>query len=112
SKLLSVISVISPMVTSLLVWSAKSSRRLALLVVPDSGDQVSVSPGLQPSLGVDRGHAAGPRGGDRLAVGVVHHVPGGEDPLDARPGLVGRCRVPIGAEILARHNVPGRVELQ
>src|SRR2546422_4312187 len=107
SKLWSVISVISPM------WPPSCSRPwLVLPVGPGWCDPLSVSLGLQPPLGVDRGHAAGPRGGDRLTVGVVHHIPGGKDPLDARSGLVGRRGVPIGAELPARHDVPGSIELQ
>src|SRR4051812_19466442 len=36
-------------------------------------------------LGVERGHAAGAGGGDRLAVDLVHHVAAGEDAGHARP---------------------------
>ena len=36
-------------------------------------------------LGVERGHAAGAGGGDRLAVDFVHHVAAGEHALDAGP---------------------------
>src|SRR6266567_2616414 len=44
----------------------------------------------KPALGVQRRGAAGPRGGHRLAVGVVDHVPGREDAFDgsARRRLV------------------------
>src|SRR6478735_1232191 len=49
----------------------------------------SVSDGLQPALAVDRGHAARTRCGDRLAVGVVLHIPTGEDAVDVRPRRAG-----------------------
>src|SRR5581483_10609248 len=41
------------------------------------------------ALGVERRHAAGAGGGDRLPVGVVLHVPGGEDPGEVRRRAAG-----------------------
>src|SRR5579862_4604568 len=50
----------------------------------------------EEALGVERRHAAGPGGGDGLAVGVVGDVPGGEDSRD-----VGGCRAWLDQEIAA-----------
>ena len=45
--------------------------------------------GGEEFLGVERGHAAGAGGGDRLAVDLVHHVAAGEHAGDAGPGRAG-----------------------
>jgi len=39
---------------------------------------------LQVPLGIDRGHATGPRSGNRLSVGRILHIPCGEHPRYAR----------------------------
>src|SRR5580704_486578 len=60
----------------------------------------SLAPLLEPALGVDGGHAAGPGRGDRLAVVVVLHVAAGEDAVDAGPGrAVERLDVPVGLQL-------------
>src|ERR1043165_2419466 len=48
----------------------------------------------QVALGVERAHAAGAGGGNRLAVGVVDDVADGED-----PGQVGPGRARLGADV-------------
>src|SRR5947209_20335510 len=55
----------------------------------------------QPALGVEGGHAAGPCGGDRLAVVTVGHVAGGEDAFHAgvRPGRLRPDDVALAAPL-------------
>ena len=59
-----------------------------LLKILFGGDRV-IFLGSQIFLGVERGHAAGPRGGDRLTVDLVHHVAAGEHARDAGAGRAG-----------------------
>src|SRR5439155_856208 len=56
----------------------------------------------QPAFGIERGHASGAGGGDRLPVVIVGDVSGGEDPLDTGVRPLGRCPL----------NVPFLVELE
>src|SRR2546423_4155140 len=70
---------------------------------------------LEPALGIDRRHAAAPRGRDGLPVDAVLDVPGDEDALDARAGAVGedvavRVEVQLPAEELGVRRVADRDE--
>src|SRR3989338_1139545 len=61
---------------------------------------------FQPALGVNGGAAAGPGGGDRLAVDVVVDVAGGEHPFDACPRAVLHDDVALRVELeLAAENL-------
>ena len=54
----------------------------------------------QPSLGVDRGRTAHPRGGDGLPVGVVDQVAGGEHAVQrGGGGAVTDQHVALGVEV-------------
>ena len=50
-------------------------------------------------LGVERGHAAGPGGRDRLPVHVVLHVAAGEHARHAGLGAVVRDDVAVGVQL-------------
>ena len=63
----------------------------------------------QELLGVERGHAAGAGGGDRLAVDLVHHIAAGKD---AGHGGAGRARLDADIAVIVepgttKTSVPG-----
>src|SRR6201995_3641726 len=75
---------------------ARAARRPSALAGRDPRGAVKRRGVAQVPLGVQRRLAPGAGGGDRLAVGVVHEVAGGE-----HPGDVGQRRLALGDYVAA-----------